>query len=156
MSNPTFPGGAVGDTFDSDFCYEFQVCETTMHVGWVSGMTRTLHRHRQEYIYSLQRMNHTWILPLCFRHNEKRKSILRNKSAVRLNKTVKEKSPSEIDDGFFPLFEWWIKLECFSILHICHWLFNPCSPLNIKFFLSFLVFQPRIHEHYADSSGKNT
>lgn len=42
------------DIFDSDVCYEFQVCESTMHVGWVSVRWNILYTDREtEYIYSL-------------------------------------------------------------------------------------------------------
>lgn len=58
--------------FDSDFCYELQVCESNMHVAWV--WDEIVHWQETEYIYSLQRMNHMWNLPLCCRHNEKQKS----------------------------------------------------------------------------------
>lgn len=133
------------------------MCETTMHVGWVSVRWNILYTDRDRI-----RLQFTmWILPLCCRHNVKqswlKKLRRQNKSTVhlvRLKKKVKAKINALQR----------LTMDCFHFLNddknwnvfrydICHWLFNPCPPSN---FILILVFQQRQHEHYADNGSKNT
>lgn len=72
------------------------------------------------------------------------------KTKNKKKRIMKKKSPSETDDGLFPLFDDDKNWNVFRY-DICHWLFNP-SLSHVKCF----GFQQRHLWHYADNSGKNT